>query len=39
MVKLTNVFTPSAALVLKGLCHLGDKHLNVVLEGLRNLYS
>jgi len=39
MVKLTKVFTLSATLVLKRLCHLGDKHLNVVLEGLRNLYS
>lgn len=39
MVKLTKVFTLSSALVLKRLCRLGDKHLNLVLDGLRSLYS
>jgi mRNA interferase MazF len=39
MVKLTKVFTMTSALVLKKLCRLGDRQLNVVLAGLRSLYS
>jgi mRNA-degrading endonuclease toxin of MazEF toxin-antitoxin module len=39
MVKLTKVFTLSSRLVLKKICRLGDRHLNVVLKGLRSLYS
>jgi mRNA interferase MazF len=39
VVKLTKVFTLSSALVLKTLCRLGDRQLNVVLAGLRSLYS
>ncbi len=39
MVKLTKVFTLSSALVVKKLCRLGDRQLNVVLVGLRSLYS
>jgi mRNA interferase MazF len=39
VVKLTKVFTLSSDLVLKTLCRLGDRQLNVVLAGLRSLYS
>jgi mRNA interferase MazF len=39
MVKLTKVFTLSSTLVLKRLCRLGERQLNVVLNGLRSLYS
>lgn len=39
IVKLTKVFTLSSTLVLKKLCRLGDRRLNIILEGLRNLYS
>jgi hypothetical protein len=39
MLKLTRVFTLNSTLVLKRLCRLGDTKLNVVLEGLRSLYS
>ena len=39
MVKIDRGFHPECKVVLKRLCHLGDKHLNAVLEGLRNLYS
>ncbi len=39
LVKLTKVFTLSSALVLKKICRLRDRHVNVVLEGLRTLYS
>jgi len=39
IVKLTKVFTLSSTLVLKKICRLGDRQLNVVLEGLRSLYS
>ncbi len=38
-VKLAKVFTLSSALVMKKLCRLGDRQLNVVLTGLRSLYS
>ena len=38
-VRLTKVFTLSSSLVLKRLCRLGDRQLNLVLEGLRSLYS
>ena len=39
MVKLTKVFTLSSALVMKRLCRLGDRKLNLVFAGLRSLYS
>lgn len=39
MVKLTKIFTLSSALVMKKLCRLGDRRLDVVLAGLRSLYS
>jgi mRNA interferase MazF len=39
MVRMTKVFTLSSALVFKKLCRLGDQKLDVVLAGLRGLYS
>jgi len=38
-VRLTKVFTLSSTLVLKKICRLGDRQMNMVLDGLRTLYS